>query len=187
MDAAAFVEARPDLPDGGRWTELIAGEPVSFAPPEPLHGTFVLNLSKAFAFAVEQGARAGRFGAGAAFETGLQTVADPDTVRFPAASLFAREVFDQLDRTIARVTPAAVVEVPGTPDRRRTMSRRIEEYHGLGVAEVWIADLAERSVTVAPADAAPQTLTGDARLTADALPGFAPTVEELFRLPEWWD
>ncbi|MFH5803381.1 Uma2 family endonuclease [Alienimonas sp. DA493] len=186
MDAATFAATRADLPDGGRWTELIEGEPVAFAPPEPLHGTFVLNLSKAFAAAAGQGAANGQFGVGAVFETGLQTAADPDTVRFPAACLFARGVFEQMDREIANAVPALVVEVPGTPDRRREVGRRIEEYHAAGVAAVWIADLSELTVTIARPHAAPQTVGGSNRLTTDVLPAFGPTVEELFAEPEWW-
>ena len=186
MDAATFAATRADLPDGGRWTELIAGQPVMFAPPEPLHGTFVLNLSKALAEAAGRHAAAGRTGAGAVFETGLQTAADPDTVRFPAALLFARGVFAQMDREIADAVPAAVVEVPGCPDRRRELGRRIEEYHTAGVPAVWVADILTETVDVVVPGENPRTVGGSDRLTTDVLPGFGPTVEELFRLPAWW-
>ena len=186
MDAADFVASRADLPDGGRWTELIAGEPVAFAPPEPLHGTFVLNLSKALAEAAGKGAAAGRSGAGAVFETGLQTAVDPDTVRFPAVCLFDRGVFAQMDREIVDAVPSVVVEVPGTPDRRREIGRRIEEYHAAGVDAVWIADLSEETVNVAAPHAAPQTLGDSDRLTTNVLPDFAPTIADLFAVPEWW-
>ena len=186
MDAAEFADRRHELPDGGRWTELIAGTPVMFAPPEPLHGTFVLNLSKALAEATAKNAAAGRFGAGAAFETGVRTAADPDTVRFPAAAVFATGVFAQLDRTIADAVPGLVVEVPGTPDRRREIGRRVEEYHALGVAAVWIADIADETVRVALPHESPRVLAQADRLTTDLLPGFAPPVADLFKLPEWW-
>ena len=186
MDAAEFAARRHELPDGGRWTELVAGEPVMLAPPEPLHGTFVSNLSEALAAATAKNAAAGRFGAGAVFEPGLRTAADPDTVRFPAAAVFAGGVFSQLDLTIADAVPAVAVEVPGTADRRRGVGRRIEEYHAAGVACVWVADIADETVRVLFADARSETLAGDDRLTCDPLPGFAPTVAELFALPEWW-
>ena len=186
MDAAEFAARRHELPDGGRWTELIAGEPVMFAPPEPLHGTFVLNLSNALAAATLSNARAGRFGAGAAFETGVHTRSDPDTVRFPAAAVFGADVFARLDETVAGAMPGVVVEVPGTADRRRGVGARIEEYHAAGVPVVWVADIAERSVSVARPHERPDVLREDDRVTCDPLPGFAPTVAELFRLPEWW-
>ncbi|NNJ24574.1 Uma2 family endonuclease [Alienimonas chondri] len=186
MDAATFAANRADLPEGGRWTELIAGDPVMFSPPEPLHGTFVLNLSKALAEATAKGARAGRQGAGAVFETGLQTAEDPDTVRFPAACLFARGVFDQMDLEIVDDVPSVVVEIPGTPDRRREVGRRIEEYHATGVGTIWIADLAEETVNVVAPHESPTTLGGSDRLTTEVLPAFAPTVEELFAEPVWW-
>ena len=186
MDAATFAATRADLPDGGRWTELIAGEPVMFAPPEPLHGTFVLNLSKACAEAARQAAAAGSFGAGAVFETGLQTAARPDTIRFPAACLFEQGVFAQMDREIADDVPAVVVEVPGSADRRKEIGRRIEEYHAAGVAAVWIADITDETIRVARPHETPEKLAGDDRLTTDLLPGFGPTVASLFALPEWW-
>ena len=186
MDAAEFAARRHELPDGGRWTELVAGEPVMLAPPEPLHGTFVSNLSQFLADATAKNAAAGRYGAGAAFETGLRTAADPDTVRFPAAAVFASGVFAQLDRVIADAVPAVAVEVPGTADRRRGVGRRIEEYHAAGVAAVWVADIADETIRVARPHEPPETFAGADRLTCDPLPGFAPTVEELFALPEWW-
>ncbi len=143
-----------------------------FAPPEPLHGTFVLNLSKRFADAAGRGIAAGRLGAGAVFETGLQTAAGPDTVRFPAACLFDRGVFEQMDREIiADAVPAVVIEVPGTPDRRREVGRRIEEYHAAGVREVWVADLEEMTILLAPPHTSPTVLGGDDCLTTDVLPG----------------
>ena len=186
MDAATFAATRAELPDGGRWTELVAGEPVMLAPPEPLHGTFVLNLSKALAEATAKGAAAGRFGAGAVFEVGVQVARDPDTVRFPAACLFGSGVFAQMDREIADAVPPLVVEVPGTPDRRREIGRRVEEYHAHGVRAVWIADIADETVRVAEPHQMPTQLAGEDRLTTDLLPGFAPTVADLFALPEWW-
>ena len=136
--------------------------------------------------ATAKNAAAGRFGAGAAFETGLQTTSEPDTVRFPAALVFASGVFAQLDRTVADAVPGVVVEVPGTSDRRREFGRRIEEYHAAGIAEVWVADILEQTVQIARPHARPEGLEADDRLTTDLLPGFAPTITDLFRLPDWW-
>ena len=186
MDAAEFAARRHELFDGGRWTELVAGEPVSLAPPEPLHGTFIANLSRELADATAKNAAAGRFGAGAVFETGEQTAEAPDTVRFPAAAVFAAGVFAQIDNTVVDAVPGVVVEVPGTADRRRGVGRRVEEYHAAGVAAVWVADIADRTVQIVRPHAAPEVLADGDRLTCDPLPDFAPTVEELFKLPEWW-
>jgi Uma2 family endonuclease len=44
-----FVAGRHELPDGGRWTELIAGRPILLSPPTVEHGNAVLNLGKALA------------------------------------------------------------------------------------------------------------------------------------------
>ena len=186
MDAAEFAARRHELPDGGRWTELVAGEPVPLAPPEPLHGTFVSNLSEALAEATLKNAAAGRFGAGAVFETGLQTAAGPDTVRFPAAAVFGSGVFAQLDREIADAVPGVVVEVPGAADRRRGVGRRVEEYHAAGVPAVWVADITDETLRVFRPHERPEVLGAEDRVTCDLLPGFAPTIKELFKLPAWW-
>ena len=47
LTAELFAAQRFDLPDDGRWTELVAGRVVALGPPEPIHGTVVLNLTKA--------------------------------------------------------------------------------------------------------------------------------------------
>ena len=120
------------------------------------------------------------------FETGLQTAAGPDTVRFPAAAVFGSGVFAQLDREIADAVPGVVVEVPGTADRRRGVARRVDEYHAAGVAAVWVADIADETLQVIRPHERPDVLKADDRVTCDLLPGFAPTVRELFKLPEWW-
>ena len=181
MTAEDFAALRPGLPDGGRWTELVDGQPVVLQPPEEVHGTFVSNLAKHLAGCVARG------GAGAVAEVGVCVRDDPATVRHPAFSLFpVAELFAQMDRVVASAVPAVVVEVTNVPGRRDA-ARRVAEYHAAGVAAVWLADGVRRTLSVAEEFAAPRSYAGDERIAAGPLlPGFDATPEELFRVPAWW-
>ena len=129
MSAAEFSARRFDLPDGGRWTELIAGEPKTMHPPDDKHGDVILNLSKAVAGILTPESRAFP-----GFEIGIQTARNPDTVRFPAMSLFTKgERFSDIETAISREVPVLVVEIVSTNDRRTTIAERVFEYHGLGI------------------------------------------------------
>lgn len=183
LTAAEFAAQRHELPDGGRWTELVAGEPRPMHPPDDRHGDVVLNLSKAVAAVVTA---AGHTYAG--FELGVQTRRDPDTVRFPAMSLYTSgHRFEQLERVVASEVPALVVEIVSTNDRRRTVAERVYEYHGLGVSKVWVADPQGNAVTVLRKGSTPVTFSGAERLTdLTLLPGFEMPVLSLFAEPTWW-
>jgi len=183
LTAVEFAARRHELPDGGRWTELVAGEPQAMHPPDDRHGDVVLNLSKAVAAVVTA---TGSTYAG--FDVGVQTRRNPDTVRFPAMSLYAAgNRFEQLEKVVASVVPALVVEIVSTNDRRRTVAERVYEYHGLGIGKVWVADPQAGSVTVLRKDARPVTFSGTERLTdMTLLPGFEMPVPSLFAEPAWW-
>jgi Uma2 family endonuclease len=183
MTAAEFVAHRHELPDGGRWRELVAGELRTLHPPDDKHGDVVLNLSKAVANVITA---TGATYAG--FDLGVQTRRNPDTVRFPAMSLFATgDRFEQVEAVVASVVPALVVEIASTNDRRTSIAERVYEYHGAGVEKVWVADPHGASVTVLRRDARPLTFSGGERLTdLTLLPGLEIPVLSLFAEPAWW-
>ena len=183
MTAAEFAERRPDLPDSGRWTELVAGETRVLHPPDPKHGNVVLNLSKSVAAALTPASPSY-----AAFDLGVPTRRDPDTVRFPAMSVYTTgSRFAAVDLVVAEERPVLVVEVASTNDRRRTVAERVYEYHGLGVDTVWVADTHGEAVTVLPRDGNPVTVSGTERLRdVFLLPGFEVVVADLFADPAWW-
>ena len=183
MTATEFLERRPDLPDSGRWTELVAGEPVVMDAPDQRHGDMVLHLSKAVAAVLRPD-----LASFAAFDLGIHTRSRPDTVRFPAMSVFAGgDRFAVLDAAIAVAVPTLVLEIASQNDRRRTVAQRVHEYHTHGVATVWIADPHDETVIVLHPETAPVMLKGEATLTAPALlPGFAIPITQLFSEPVWW-
>lgn len=183
MTADQFAEHRHDLPDGGRWTELVAGELRVLHPPDDKHGNVVLNLSKAVAGALRPSSSSF-----AGFELGVQTARNPDTVRFPAMSLFTSgDRFSRIDAVYVAQTPSLVVEIVSTNDRRTSIAERVYEYHGLGVEKVWVADPHSESITVLRRRSTPITFTGRERLSDIALlPGLEIDVVDLFAEPVWW-
>ena len=118
MTAKQFAANKHLLPEGGRWQELHEGRPVLMQPPDDLHGTTVLNLSRALAWWLQgtevdaetenadealpsaqttpghcdenrPGNEADPQRTGyACHEIGLQVAAQPDTVYCPAISFF---------------------------------------------------------------------------------------------------
>ena len=183
MTAAEFAARRHELPDGGRWTELVAGAVKTLHPPDEKHGNVVLNLSKSIANVLKPTGEAY-----AGFELGIQTRRGPDTVRFPAVSVFTSgDRFEHVDAVYVSRTPMLVVEIVSTNDRRTSIAERVYEYHGLGVEKVWVADPHGEAVTVLRRNATARTFSGQERLTDIALlPGFEVPVLDLFAEPAWW-
>jgi len=116
-----FLTDREELPDGGRWTEVLAGRLVMLQPPTIEHGTAVLNLSKALAEFTQH-----EPGGYACFELGLIVARNPDTLQFPAVSFFVEGPrFAEADKIVTETRPALVTEVASTNDRRRAMRQRV--------------------------------------------------------------
>ena len=186
ITAEQFAEQKFDLPEGGRWHELNEGEIVTLQPPEALHGTVVLNLTRAIGDWVQRvngGARGY-----ACFEIGLIVRRDPDTVLSPAISWFeSSERFEEADKAVTGVCPRMVVEVASTNDRRRGMAERVAAYHTCGVDMVWVVDPIEKEVNVAPQRKPTRVVTRRCSLSGSpVLTGFSLFVESLFAEPKWW-
>lgn len=184
ITAAEYAEQKLDLPESGRWTELVAGEIVTYEPPDDEHGNIVRNLLLAFsnfAHKTQQGY--------ACFDIGLIVRRLPDTVRCPPACYFLEgERFAEIDNLLATTKPAVVAEIASTNDRRSKMSQRVEEYLEAGIPLVWVIDPHEKQVHVfepgriSKRYAETRTLYG-----GSAFEGFEVPIAELFALPSWWE
>jgi Uma2 family endonuclease len=185
LTALEFSERKFDLPDGGRWSELVEGRIVCLQPPDPAQGTVVLNLSKAFADYLQQ---AGAERGDACFELGLIVGRNPDTVRVPVLSYFgSARRFSHSDEVVSGERPDLVVEIPSTNEQRRQMGRRVEEYFALGICVVWVVDLFKKQVHTFQNGSAVRQFAGDERLVGDpVLTGFSLRVADLFAEPDWW-
>lgn len=187
LTAAQFSSQRHTFPDGGRWMELVLGKVEQLDPPDELHGNVVMNLSKLLAnhFQTVSDDSIGY----ACFELGLKTASNPDTVRFPAVSLyFGSNKFSETDEIVSEKLPQLTIEIASTSCRRSGISQRVEEYHSAGIETVWIIDAVEKEVHVIDRDLPNnsfreyQTLHGTGAMTAFKMP-----VGSLFEAPNWWN
>ncbi len=103
ISAEEFAEVKYDLPENGRWTELVAGRIVSLQPPDDVHGNVVLNLSKAMAASYQTG----RPPAGlACFDVSVLVRRNPDSILAPAMSYFSLDLgFAPLDEVYSDACP----------------------------------------------------------------------------------
>ena len=181
--AEQFLEARLELPEGGRWTELDQGKIRTLEPLDIEHGTIVLNISKVlsvFFHKANQGY--------ACFDLGLIVHRDPDTVRFPAISIFKTgERFEETDKAISERKPAAIIEVASTSLRRQLMESHVTDYVNWGVELIWVIDPEAREVLEYRPGQTCQVLNVDGKIIGgEVLPEFSMKVIDLFAEPDWW-
>ena len=120
LTAEQFADQRWELPEDGRWSELVAGEIVQLAPPEALHGTAVLNLSKRLA---EHRQQHPELPSAACFDQGLVVRRQPDTVFVPAVAVIPEiGLFELADTFLVDRCPALVVEIVSTADRQNLIN-----------------------------------------------------------------
>jgi Uma2 family endonuclease len=186
MTVEQFIQARPGLPEGGRWHELHAGIPALMEAPDDMHGNIVLNLSRGLAEWF--GNRTEQTVGYACHEVGLHVESSPDTVYVPAISYFdAGSQFEQTDLVVATRVPRLVIEVASANDRRRDLRQRTLSYVKHGVEMIWIPDPSKKEVQVI--QKGKHTLALGQRQTVEGnvvLPGFRIAVEEIFAQPGWW-
>jgi Uma2 family endonuclease len=182
-----FSEQRHDLPDGGRWMELVDGELLRLDPPDGEHGTIVQNFSRKLASFLQQSESSSQ--AYACFELGLIVSRNPDTIRFPAACCFTEgKRFSESDKSVTEASPRWVIEIASTNQRRNDVSRRVEDYHAWGVKLVWVVDPFEKILHTFPLRRANKKFSEHQSLSAEPVfPGFQIRVADLFVIPKWWN
>ena len=181
--AEQFLDARGDLPEGGRWTELERGRVITLDPPDVEHGTIVLNISKVLSDYfqnVDQGY--------ACFDLGLLVKRGPDTVRFPAISLFKTgERFAETDKEISERKPAALFEVASTNARRQLIKEHVDEFVSWGVELIWVVDPQKQEVLQFQPGKGSQVFDAEGKIDGSSLlAGFGMSVKAMFAEPEWW-
>ena len=193
MTAEEFAEQKYDLPEGGRWSELIKGEPVILDQPSDAHGNVVQNLSRELAKWI-QATEVGY----ACFELGIIVQRAPDTVVCPAVSYFVEgNRWDETDKVATEARPAVVVEVASTVERRRSMQGRISYYRNCGIPVAIVIDPMEQKIAVHTGTDQVDVLSHDESLTAKndwidnpldgpLLAGLSIPVSDIFQQPDWW-
>ena len=187
LNAEEFAETKFELPEAGRWCELVAGEVRQFEAPDDTHGTVVLNLTKALGRHLHEGNTTSQ-PVYACYELGLVTCRDPDTVRCPPVSVFVTgDAFAEMDGEVTESRPGLVIELATSNQRRAEMAERVVEWHAWGVPCVWIVNTLDKSVHVAEPGRALRVQTTAETLSGDpVLPGLEFRVSDLFVEPEWW-
>lgn len=159
-------------------TELVKGVIVHMSPTGHLHGYIEGNFYKALEAFVSQ-RKLGRVIVG---EVGVYTARHPDTVRGADVAFISHARMAQVrSQAYLDVAPELVVEILSPDDRWGELMEKLEEYFGVGVTVVWVADPQTRSVYVY------RSLTDAQRFTANdalpgggVLPGFSVPVADLF-------
>lgn len=187
LSAKEFAELKYTLPEAGRWHELHDGQTVLLSAPDEVHGTVVLNITRALAEWFQMQPQKSR--GYACHDLGLHVHSEPDTVYVPTVSIFREgKLFGQFDHVIATEVPTIVIDVASSNDRRRDMRLRTSAYMHHGVECVWVPDPFKKEIQVIRNSKHTLALGKWQILNADdLLPGFTMSVESVFREPKWWD
>ncbi|MCA9082793.1 MAG: Uma2 family endonuclease [Planctomycetaceae bacterium] len=187
MTAEEFAECRHELPEAGRWHELHEGQPILMQPPDDLHGTTVLNLTRALAPWFQQHSQK-QHAVYACPQIGLKVSRNPDTVYFPAISVFDTGLpFAEADNILAETVPLLIIDVASANDRRSDMRRRTLGYLSLGVRSVWVPDPVKKEIQIVPKKGHTISLgPWQTLIDSQVLPGFSIRVSDVFAQPEWW-
>lgn len=182
--ADELLESLSDQPDAGRWTELMEGRPMRLEPPDDMHGTIVLNISKALATATHA---ADALIGYPCFDQPLLVKQDPDWLLKPAVSYFTDgPFFTEMDERYSTTVPALIFEVASTNDRRRQMAARLQAYLEWGVRTVWVADPVEKIVHVHNTTERSRQLADWQTLSGEpVVPNLRLQVKEIFESPSW--
>jgi Uma2 family endonuclease len=193
MTAEEFADQKYDLPEGGRWSELIAGEPVLLDQPSDAHGNAIHNLARELAKWIQD-----QDVGYACFELGIIVQRAPDTVVCPAVSYFVEgNRWEEMDKVVTEARPAVVIEVASSVARRRNMSGRIAAYRKCGIPVAIVIDPMEQKIAVHTGKDQVDVLGLEESLTSKSdwienlsdgplLAGLSIPVRDIFEQPDWW-
>jgi Uma2 family endonuclease len=168
------------LPTGmGQRYELVAGELRVMSPSGWPHGKAVGRLHTRLGSFVERNDLGIVFGA----ETGFRLASNPDTVRAPDIAFVSKQRVVSAPREgFWPGAPDLAVEVLSPSDRTGEVDEKIAEWLAAGCQAVWVVDPKLQTVTIYHSPTNVTVKTSGETLHGDpVLPGFACSVEELFR------
>ncbi|MBI2805553.1 MAG: Uma2 family endonuclease [Planctomycetes bacterium] len=165
----------PD-PGGGRQQELVRGEVIVMPPPEGLHGaTCVRTVHRLSNFV-----HAGPGGTLVCNDTGFITERDPDSVRGPDISYWAKGRLAEIPVGYIEIPPDMLVEVLSPSNTTKKILEKLREYFAKGVRLVWVISPEDRTLTVYRQPDEGRLLHETAKATGeDVLPGFECRVSDL--------
>lgn len=117
--------------------------------------------------------------AGVLLKSPIETTVGVDVV-YASSEVVAAQTDDE--PTMLDGTPTLAIEILSPSDTHEAIEEKIDEYLGAGVPLVWTINTHRRTVTILRADGVPELYSDSDRLPEHpAMPGFAPTVGELFQ------
>lgn len=129
-------------PERQAFAELIGGEIVVSPSPTPRHDIVVSNLKDALrAGAVERGL-------GHWYQAPLDLFIDGYDVLQPDLMVFALGDEPDLDDLPVHNVPVLVVEVLSPGSRSRDIREKLPRYASRGIAEFWVVDPVNRTITI---------------------------------------
>jgi Uma2 family endonuclease len=171
------AEELAQLPDDGYKYELIEGELIAMAPPDPLHGVRQARLVFHFV------GYADRYGGQVTGEAGFILHIGPDTVLAPDVTFTRPERLPaNASRGFATYAPNVAAEIDSPSNRPAERRRKIRAYHQAGTQMILFVNDEKRTVTVEHADGRSEVLReGDVFDGGDVMPGFRLPIVEFFR------
>ncbi len=171
---AEFLEMDFEFP-----VDLVRGRIEEMPPPAPAHGRVCMNI----AFLLEQWTRLSNAGTVVCNDSAVVTNEVLDTVRGSDVAFIRWESLPNrlLPVKAFRVAPDLVVEVLPPSDRWPKVERKLDDYLGVGVKEVWVVSIEERVLWVCrPGDTRRQLAETDELASPELLPGFSCRVADFF-------
>ena len=165
-------------PEDGAQQELVNGVVVTMPPPSFYHGQVCSKFDRKLGVFID----AHRLGWIASNDSGVILGRNPATVRGPDVAFWSRERMPEPPRKgYAEIAPDLVVEVMSPSDVFLQSLRKVQEYLGASVREVWLAIPEDRSVLVCRSGQQQVILSnGDTLTGGEVLPGFSCAVADLF-------
>jgi Uma2 family endonuclease len=175
-DVLLTAEQYAELPDDGRYTELVRGRVVEMPQPTPTHGYYCANIS----FTLNSYVRGKDLGRVVSNDSGVKTESDPDTVRGPDVAFYS---YDRVPRGPLPKgywpAPELVFEVRSPSNTWREINVKLTEYFAAGVKAVCVLDPDTSLLWVYTPDHPPRQLTTDQDLTLpEVFPDFRIPVRE---------
>lgn len=167
-----------NLPEHGRWHELVQGELRPMSPANSRHGEIATQI----AVLLRAYARQHKLGR-VLVEGGYILSRSPDTVVAPDVSFIQRSRIPSagLPETYFDGAPDLAVEIVSPNDSYNEIEEKIREYFRAGAALVWVVSPRSRSVAVHRPGAPVTILQDHDTLTCeDILPGFSIRVADIF-------
>jgi len=163
-------------PSNGARQELVRGEVVTMPPPGGLHGVTCSKTNRKLGNHIDSGTG----GTLACNDTGFITDREPDSVRGPDISYWAKDRLKEVPVGYIEIPPDMLVEVLSPSNTWIQIHDKLKEYFEKGVRLVWVIAPEDRTLTIYRTSDEGRVLHETATVTGeDVLPGFSCRVSEL--------